>query len=85
VTPNETTYEPQTGVMLPLHGALMHNLAVVFTEAACLDDIAADCAEGGRYEAFFCPSPIKVVGGNRRFGQSDRAEIATFQHVSGRI
>lgn len=59
---NETTYEPQTGVMLPLHGALMRNLGVVFTEAACLDDIAADCAQDGRYEAFFCPSPIKVVG-----------------------
>jgi kynurenine formamidase len=60
---NETTYEPQSGVMLPLHGALMRNLGVVFTEAGCLDDIAADCAQDGRYEAFFCPSPIKVVGG----------------------
>lgn len=60
---NETTYEPNTGVMLPLHGALMRNLGVVFTEAALLDDLAADCAEDRRYEAFFCASPIKVVNG----------------------
>lgn len=60
---NETTYEPQSGVMLPLHGALMRNLGVVFTEAAWLEDLAADCAQDRRYEAFYCASPIKVVGG----------------------
>lgn len=60
---NETTYEPRTGVMLPLHGALMRNLGVVFTEAAFLDDFAADCAEDRRYEAFYCASPIKVAQG----------------------
>ena len=60
---NETTYEPQSGVMLPLHGALMRNLGVVFTEAAQLDELASDCARDRRYEAFYCASPIKVVGG----------------------
>ena len=60
---NETTYEPRTGVMLPLHGALMRNLGVVFLEAAALDDLAADCAADRRYEAFFCASPLRIVGG----------------------
>jgi kynurenine formamidase len=60
---NETTYEPETGVMLPLHGALMRNLGVVFTEAAWLDSLAADCARDRRYQAFYSASPIKVVAG----------------------
>ena len=60
---NESTYEPNTGVMLPLHGALMRNLGVVFTEVAWLDDLATDCSADGQYEAFFCASPIKVAGG----------------------
>jgi kynurenine formamidase len=60
---NETTYESESGVMLPLHGALMRNLGIVFTEAAWLDDLAADCAGDRRYHAFYCASPIKVVGG----------------------
>lgn len=61
---NETTYEPGSGVMLPLHAALMRNLGVVFTEAAWLDDLAADCADDGRYEAFYCASPIRIVRGS---------------------
>ena len=60
---NETTYEPNTGVMLALHAALMRNLGVVFTEAASLDELAADCADDHRYEAFYCASPVKVARG----------------------
>lgn len=60
---NETTYEPGTGVMLPLHAALMRNLGVLFTEAAALDEFAADCADDGQYEAFYCASPLRVAGG----------------------
>ena len=60
---NELTYEPDTDVMLPLHGALMRNLGVVFTEAAWLDDLFADCALDGRYEGMFCASPLRVIGG----------------------
>jgi kynurenine formamidase len=60
---NETTYEPGTGVMLPLHAALMRNLGVLFTEAAALDELAADCADDGQYEAFYCASPLRVAGG----------------------
>lgn len=60
---NETTYEPGSGVMLPLHAALMRNLGVVFTEAAWLDALAADCAEDGKYDAFYCASPVPVSHG----------------------
>jgi hypothetical protein len=61
---NESTYEPGTGIMLPLHAALMRNLGVVFTEAAWLDGLAADCAEDGKYAAFYCASPVQVVHGS---------------------
>jgi hypothetical protein len=60
---NETTYDAATGVMLPLHGALMRNLGVVFVEAAALDALAADCAADRRYESFFAASPVKVSRG----------------------
>jgi kynurenine formamidase len=60
---NESTYEPRTGVQLPLHAALMRNLGVVFTEVAALDALAADCAADGQYEAFYCASPVKVAAG----------------------
>lgn len=60
---NETTYEPETGLMLVLHAALMRNLGIVFTEMASLDALAADCAADGRYEGFYCVSPAKVSKG----------------------
>lgn len=60
---NETTYEPETGLMLVLHAALMRNLGVVFTEMASLDLLAADCASDRRYEGFYCASPVKVSKG----------------------
>jgi kynurenine formamidase len=60
---NETTYEPRTGVMLPLHAALMRNLGVLFTEVAALEELAADCAADGEYEAFFCASPLRITRG----------------------
>jgi kynurenine formamidase len=60
---NETTYDPETGLMLVLHAALMRNLGVVFTEMAALDQLAADCAADRRYEGFYCASPAKVSKG----------------------
>jgi len=60
---NESTYEPNTGAMLPLHAALMRNLGVQFTEVAELDVLAADCAEDAHYEGLYCASPIKISHG----------------------
>jgi kynurenine formamidase len=60
---NEVTYEPATGVALPLHCALMRNLGVTLTEIAWLDDLADACAADGRWSFFYVAAPLKVVHG----------------------
>ncbi|KQS03677.1 metal-dependent hydrolase [Sphingomonas sp. Leaf357] len=60
---NETTVDPVSGVMLPLHIALMRNLGVAFTEIAQLDALADDCAADGQYTFLYAAAPLKVVGG----------------------
>jgi kynurenine formamidase len=60
---NEVTYEPETGVALPLHCALMRNLGVTLTEIAWLDDLADACAADGRWSFFYVAAPLKVVHG----------------------
>ena len=60
---NEVTTDPQHGVVLPLHSALMRNLGVTFTEIAWLDDLAAACAADGRWTFLYTAAPLKVVGG----------------------
>ncbi|MBC6459949.1 cyclase family protein [Actinomadura sp. HBU206391] len=60
---NEVTLEPNTGVALPLHCALMRNLGVTLTEIAWLDDLADACAADGRWSFFYVAAPLKVVHG----------------------
>lgn len=60
---NEVTFEPGTGVTLPLHSALMRNLGVAFTEIAWLEDLATACAADGRWSFLYTAAPLKVVGG----------------------
>ena len=60
---NEVTYEPESGVALPLHCALMRNLGVALTEIAWLDDLADACAEDGRWSFLYVAAPLKVVAG----------------------
>lgn len=60
---NEVTVDPVSGVVLPLHNALMRNLGVTLTEIAWLDDLAADCAEDGQYTFLYTAAPLKVVAG----------------------
>ncbi|SHK41163.1 hypothetical protein SAMN05443637_1061, partial [Pseudonocardia thermophila] len=60
---NEVTYEPNTGVALPLHCALMRNLGVTLTEIAWLDDLADACAADGRWSFLYAAAPLKVVDG----------------------
>lgn len=59
---NECTVDRGTGVMYPLHAALMRNLGVLFTEAAWLEQLAEDCAADGHYEFFYVAAPIPVIG-----------------------
>jgi len=60
---NEVTLDPVSGVMLPLHGALMRNLGVAFTELCDLSRLAADCAEDGQYDFLYVAAPLKIVHG----------------------
>lgn len=59
---NEATVEPQTGVMLPLHGLLLRDLGVTLTEIAELDALAQDCAADGQYDFLYAAAPLNIVG-----------------------
>ncbi|WZH52264.1 MAG: cyclase family protein [Nocardioides alkalitolerans] len=61
---NEVTTDPNNGVALVLHNALMRNLGIAFTEICDLEALAADCAEDGRYEFFYAAAPLKVAKGS---------------------
>lgn len=61
---NEVTTDPNNGVALVLHNALMRNLGIAFTEITDLEELAADCAEDGRYEFFYAAAPLKVSKGS---------------------
>lgn len=61
---NEVTTDPETGVALTLHNALMRNLGIAFTEIVDLEDLAADCAADGAYEVFYAAAPLKVHQGS---------------------
>lgn len=60
---NEVTIDPGSGVVLPLHTALMRNLGVAFTEIAQLDPLAEDCAADGQWSFLYTAAPLKVYGG----------------------
>lgn len=57
---NETTFDPETGVQLPLHSALMRNLGIVFCEACRLSALASDCAEDGQWDFLFTAAPLNI-------------------------
>jgi len=61
---NEVTTDPVSGVVLPLHAALMRNLGVTFTEITILDELAADCASDGQWSFLYVAAPLKVVNGS---------------------
>lgn len=58
---NEVTVEPTSGLVLPLHAALMRNLGVALTEIALLDELADDCAKDGQYDFLYAAAPLKIV------------------------
>jgi kynurenine formamidase len=61
---NEVTFDPNNGVALVLHNALMRNLGVTLTEIADLEQLAADCAEDGQYAFLYVAAPLKVAKGS---------------------
>ena len=61
---NEVTYDPNNGIALVLHNALMRNLGVTLSEIADLEALAQDSAEDGQYEFFYAAAPLKVAKGS---------------------
>ncbi len=61
---NEVTTDPNNGVALVLHNALMRNLGITLTEIADLEKLAADCAEDGQYAFLYVAAPLKVALGS---------------------
>ena len=61
---NEVTTDPNNGIALVLHNALMRNLGVTLTEITDLEQLAADCAEDGRYAFLYVAAPLKVAKGS---------------------
>ena len=61
---NEVTTDPVSGVVLPLHCALMRNLGVAFTEICDLSKLAQDCHDDGQWDFLYVAAPLKVVNGS---------------------
>jgi len=59
----EQVVSEETGTRTPLHPALLRDLGVLISELNWLQDLAADCAEDGRYEFMYVASPPKLDGG----------------------
>ena len=57
---NERTY-PDSGIRLPLHATFIRDQGILLNEITLLDDLAADCAEDGKYDFLYTCSPLKVV------------------------
>ncbi|MBH5143511.1 cyclase family protein [Rhodococcus erythropolis] len=60
---NEVTKDPVSGVMLPLHCALMRNLGIVLTEICDMDKLADACAADGRWDFLYTAAPLNIVEG----------------------
>jgi kynurenine formamidase len=60
---NEVTFEPETGIVLPLHAGLMRNLGVLFSEILWFEELAEDCEKDGQWAFLYVGAPIHVVGG----------------------
>jgi kynurenine formamidase len=58
---NEVTTDPESGVVLPLHNALMRNLGITLAEIIALDALADDCAADGQYTFLYTAAPLKVA------------------------
>ncbi len=49
-------------LVVPLHGNLLRDLGVYIGEIWWLEELAADCAEDGRYEFFLAAQPLNITG-----------------------
>jgi kynurenine formamidase len=60
---NEITADPDTGIVLPLHAALMRNLGVLFSEILWFEELADDCAQDGKWSFMYAGAPLNIIGG----------------------
>ena len=79
---NEVTTDPNNGVALPLHNALMRNLGVTLTEICDLEKLAADCAEDGQYTFLYAAAPLKVNQAQRLAGQPPGDQVTTYDRTT---
>jgi kynurenine formamidase len=57
---SEVTTDPNNGIALPLHCALMRNLGVALTEICDLEKLASHSAEDHQYTFLYTAAPLKV-------------------------
>ncbi len=57
---NETELDPNVGVQIPLHCALMRNLGIAFNEICNFEKLAEDCAVDGQWDFLYAAAPLKV-------------------------
>ena len=50
------------GTIAPLHGNILRDMGVYIGEIWWLEELAADCAEDGRYEFFISAPPLNITG-----------------------
>lgn len=60
---NECELDPEVGVQIPLHCALMRNLGITFNEICNFEALAQDCHKDGQWDFLYVGAPLKVVGG----------------------
>jgi kynurenine formamidase len=72
---NETTFEPNSGVVLALHCALMRNLGLVLTEIIDLNGLAEDCVADNQWTFLYVAAPLKVVQATGSPGEIGRNQV----------
>jgi hypothetical protein len=57
---NETELDPEIGVQIPLHCALMRNLGIAFNEVCNFEALAKDSRADGQWDFLYAAAPLKV-------------------------
>lgn len=60
---NEMDFDPETGMQVILHCALMRNLGITFNEICNFEALAKDCHADGQWDFLYVAAPLKVYQG----------------------
>ena len=58
---NEMELDPEIGVQIPLHCALMRNLGILFNEICNFETLAQDCHKDKQWDFLYVAAPLKVA------------------------